>query len=108
MPGDTREIRRSILPVRLVRARPRLFISLGVSVAIAAILSAVTTWRLSPRLRPHRQRPYGPGLSHDGGLDVHDIRRRAAGQVMASRHAHSDSRSGPGQPSPPSSRSQQH
>jgi len=50
MPGDTREIRRSILPVRVVRARPRLFSSLGVFVAIAAILSAVTTWRLSPRL----------------------------------------------------------
>jgi uncharacterized membrane protein len=50
MPGDTREIRRSILPVRVVRARPRLFISLGVFVAISAVLSAVTTWRLSPRL----------------------------------------------------------
>ena len=50
MPADTREIRRSILPVRVVRARPRLFISLGVFVAISALLSAVTTWRPSPRL----------------------------------------------------------
>ena len=84
MPGDTREIRRSILPVRIVRARPRLFSSLGVFVAIAAILSAVTTWRLSPRLLVGWDIGIGLYLvlafHMMAGSDAHDIRRRAAGQ----------------------------
>jgi uncharacterized membrane protein len=82
MPGDTREIRRSILPVRVVRARPRLFISLGVFVVIAAMLSAVTTWRLSPRLLVGWNIGMGLYLSlalHMMAVsDVVSIRRRAA------------------------------
>ena len=84
MPGDTREIRRSILPVRVVRARPRLFISLGVFVAISAILSAVTTWRLSPRLLVGWNIGLGLYLvlafHMMTGSDVVSIRRRAAGE----------------------------
>lgn len=84
MPGDTREIRRSILPVRLVRAQPRLFASFGVFVAIAATLSAVTNWRLSPRLLVGWDIGIGLYLvlafHMMAGSDVHSIRRRAAGQ----------------------------
>jgi uncharacterized membrane protein len=84
MPGDTREIRRSILPVRVVRARPRLFSSLGVFVAIAAILSAVTTWRLSPRLLIGWNIGIGLYLvlafHMMAGSDVVSIRRRAAAE----------------------------
>jgi uncharacterized membrane protein len=84
MPGDTRAIRRSILPVRIVRARPRLFSSLGVFVAIAAILSAVTTWRLSPRLLVGWNIGIGLYLvlafHMMTGSDVVSIRRRAAGE----------------------------
>jgi uncharacterized membrane protein len=82
MPGDTREIRRSILPVRVIRARPRLFSSLGVFVGIAAILSAVTTWRLSPRLLVGWNIGMGLylGLAFHmmAASDVVSIRRRAA------------------------------
>jgi len=82
MPGDTREIRRSILPVRIVRARPRLFSSFGVFVAIAAILSVVTTWRLSPRLLVGWNIGMGLylGLAFHmmAASDVVSIRRRAA------------------------------
>jgi len=84
MPGDTREIRRSILPVRLVRAQPRLFASFGVFVAIAATLSAVTNWRLSPRLLVGWDIGIGLYLvlacHMMAGSDVHSIRRRAGGQ----------------------------
>jgi uncharacterized membrane protein len=82
MPGDTREIRRSVLPVRVVRARPRLFFSLGVFVAISAILSAVTTWRLSPRLLVGWNIGLGLYLvlafHMMAASDVVSIRRRAA------------------------------
>jgi uncharacterized membrane protein len=82
MPGDTREIRRSILPVRVIRARPRLFSSLGVFVGIAAILSAVTSWRLSPRLLVGWNIGMGLylGLAFHmmAASDVVSIRRRAA------------------------------
>jgi uncharacterized membrane protein len=84
MPGDAREMRRSILPVRLVRARPRLFSSLGVFVAIAVILSAVTGWRLSPRLIAGWDIGIGLylvlALHMMAGSDVHSIRRRAGSQ----------------------------
>lgn len=84
MPGDAREIRRSILPVRVVRAQPRLFFSLGVFVAIAGILSAVTNWRLSPRLLVGWDIGIGLYLvlafHMMTGSDVHSIRRRAGGQ----------------------------
>ena len=84
MPGDAREIRRSFLPVRVVRARPRLFISLGVFVAIAAILSAATNWRLSPRLLVGWNIGIGLYLivafHMMAGSDVVSIRRRAAGE----------------------------
>ena len=84
MPGDTREIRRSILPVRIVRARPRLFSSFGVFVAIAAILSVVTTWRLSPRLLVGWNIGIGLYLvlafHMMAGSDVVSIRRRAASE----------------------------
>ena len=42
--------RRVPLPLRIVKARLRLFISFAVFAAVVAILSAVTAWRLSPRL----------------------------------------------------------
>jgi uncharacterized membrane protein len=84
MPGDTREIRRSILPVRIVRARPRLFSSLGVFVVISAILSAVTTWRLSPPLLVGWNIGIGLYLvlafHMMAGSDVVSIRRRAAAE----------------------------
>jgi uncharacterized membrane protein len=84
MAGDSREIRRSILPVRVVRARPRLFSSLGVFIAIAAMLSAVTSWRLSPRLLIGWDIGIGLYLvlafHMMTGSDVHGIRRRAAVQ----------------------------
>src|SRR5687768_4989427 len=84
MPGDTREIRRSTLPVRVVRARPRLFISLGVFVAIAAILSAAPAWSPSPRLLGCWNLGIGLYLvlafPMMAGSDAHGIRRRAAGQ----------------------------
>jgi len=43
-------LRRAVLPVRLVRARPRLFTSLGVAVLVSATLWLLTRWRLSPRM----------------------------------------------------------
>jgi uncharacterized membrane protein len=84
MPRDAPQVRRSILPVRVVRAQPRLFASLGVFLAIAAVLSAVTSWRLSPRLLVG----WDIGLGLYLGLafhmmassDVDSIRRRAGGQ----------------------------
>ncbi len=84
MRGDTPQIRRSILPVRVVRAQPRLFTSLGVSVAIAAILSVVTSWRLSPRLLVGWDIGIGLYLTLAfhmmSNSDVDSIRRRAGGQ----------------------------
>jgi uncharacterized membrane protein len=84
MPGDSREIRRSMLPVRIVRARLRLFASLGVFIALAAALSAVTTWRLSPRLLVGWDIGIGLYLvlafHMMAASDVHGIRRRAADQ----------------------------
>jgi uncharacterized membrane protein len=84
MPADTREIRRSILPVRIVRARPRLFISLGVFVVISAIVSATTTWRVSPRLLVGWNIGIGLYLVLAFHMiavsDVVSIRRRAAGE----------------------------
>ena len=77
-------MRRSVLPVRVVRARPRLFSSLGVFVAIAATLSALTNWRLSPRLLVSWDIGIGLYLvlafQMMTGSDVHGIRRRAASQ----------------------------
>jgi uncharacterized membrane protein len=70
--------------VRVVRARPRLFISLGVFVVISAILSAATTWRVSPRLLVGWNIGIGLYLvlafHMIADSDVVSIRRRAAGE----------------------------
>jgi len=84
MPREAREISRSILPVRLVVARPRLFSSLGVFVVIAGTLTAVTRWPLPPCLLVGWD--IGVGLylvlavHMMADSDVERIRRRASGE----------------------------
>ena len=52
MPGAarTRPLRRSILPIRIVRNQPRLFTSIALSILVYAALTVGTAWRLSPRI----------------------------------------------------------
>jgi uncharacterized membrane protein len=84
MPGEAREISRSILPVRVVRARPRLFSSLGVFAVIAATLVGLTRWPLAPSLLVG----WDIGIALYLALAVHmmadsdvpRIRRRASGE----------------------------
>jgi uncharacterized membrane protein len=78
----SRARRRLTLPIRLVRARPRLFSSLAVGLAVMAALTMATSWRLSPRFL------VGWDLAATlylvlafqamSASDVHSIRRRAA------------------------------
>ena len=46
----SREARRPPLPVRIVRARPRLFISIAVGVVVTAAAAGLTDWRPTTRL----------------------------------------------------------
>jgi uncharacterized membrane protein len=46
----SREARRPPLPVRIVRARPRLFISIAVGVVVTAAAAGLTDWRPATRL----------------------------------------------------------
>ncbi len=51
MPAQSRRnARRLVLPLRIVRARPRLFISGAIGVVVTVVLAAVTDWRPATRL----------------------------------------------------------
>jgi len=50
MASRGRTLRRGPVVFRVVRARPRLFISLGLGVVIIAVLAVATDWRLATRL----------------------------------------------------------
>jgi len=85
MPGEAREkIRRSILAVRVVRARPRLFSSLAVFALIAATLAGVTGWKLPSCLLVGWDIGIGLYLVLAVHMmivsDIHSIRQRASGQ----------------------------
>jgi uncharacterized membrane protein len=78
----SRARRRLTLPIRLVRARPRLFSSLAVGLVVMAALTVATNWRLSPRFLVGWD--VGAALylvlafQVMNASDVHGMRRRAA------------------------------
>jgi len=84
MPTDMRKTRRPSLLLRVVRARPRLFLSIALGVVVAAVLAASTNWR--PWTRLLMGWDIGTGLylmlafHMMARSDVHGIRRRAARQ----------------------------
>jgi uncharacterized membrane protein len=76
--------RRAPWPLRIVRARPRLFVAGAVGLALAAVLTIATEWRLATRLLVAWDIAAGLYLilvfDVMAGSDVHRIRARAAEQ----------------------------
>ncbi|HEV8440197.1 MAG TPA: DUF1345 domain-containing protein [Methylomirabilota bacterium] len=82
MPTRTRGARHpAAWPLRVVRARPRLFVSIAVWIAATAVLVPTTDWRLATRLLVGWDIGIGLYLAlafHMMGVsDVHHLRRRA-------------------------------
>src|SRR5438093_4759636 len=84
MQTDNRKTRRAPWVWRIIRARPRLFVSFMVSIAATVALAVLTDWR--PVMRDLVGWDIGVGLSvilafeMMARADVHQIRRRAAAQ----------------------------
>ncbi len=76
--------RRATWPLRIVRARPRLFAAGAIGLVVTAALAAATEWRLATRLLVGWDAAAGLYLALAfhmmAGSDVHRIRARAAEQ----------------------------
>jgi uncharacterized membrane protein len=75
---------RSPRAIRIIRTRPRLFISIGVGLVVAAILFVATDWRAATKLLVSWDIGVGLYLALAAILvarsDVHRLKRRAANQ----------------------------
>ena len=84
MQTGNREIRRPPLLLRIVRSRPRLFVSAALGVVVTGGLAALTNWRPATRLLVGWDLGIGLYLALAfhmmAASDVHHIRRRAARQ----------------------------
>src|SRR6059036_549834 len=84
MQTGNREIRRPPLLLRIVRSRPRLFVSLALCVVVTGGLAILTHWRLASRLLVGWDLGIGLYLALAfhmmAGSDVARIRRHAAQQ----------------------------
>ena len=82
MRTDARTPRRPLLPLRIVRARPRLFASIAVGVVVTAALAVLTAWRPATRLLVGwdigTALYLGLAFHLMAGSDIHRIRRNAA------------------------------
>src|SRR6476659_10709271 len=76
--------RRAPRVIRIIRTRPRLFISIGMGLIVAAILFAVSDWRAATKLLIGWDTGVGLYLVLSAILvarsDVHRLKRRAANQ----------------------------